>query len=370
MRGRFVPDPGDEGRLSRLPFIPISVALIGMTLIGQGCGSPPDPIAPPSPFPSVPDSVPKPPRLPEKLESVAPELGFTVENYPKVDGSTSTQPLLMLTACKILAAHSQWIHTEQSDSQMLYASNILEIMEGRSASQELCERVNRLVQTHGTGDAYNDLIERKADFLLAARLPSDDEWKLAGERGVELDVRPVALDAFVFLLNRQNPVRSLSLAQIRGIYSGQIVNWKEVGGPDAAITPYQRTRNSGSQELMQTLVMKGRPMVRAPELLTGTVMSFPFLAIDKDVHGIGYSVFYYQEFMAPQSQIKACAVDGALPGPETIRSRLYPLVTDVHVVLRSDSLPDSPAVRLRDWMLSPAGQAIVEESGYVSVGKK
>jgi phosphate transport system substrate-binding protein len=292
---------------------------------------------------------------------------MTVENYPKVDGSTSVQPLLMMMTCQILAAGYEWVHSERDDSRKLWASSIAEVMPGRPGNQPLCDRINRLVQTHGTGEAYVNLLEKRADLVLVARRPSDDEQKLAGSLSVQLDARPIALDAFVFLLNGKNPVASLTIGEIRDIFSSRIVNWREVGGPIAAIRPYQRTRNSGSQELMQKLVMKERAMIPAADLLTGALMSFPFLAIDKDIHGIGYSVYYYQEFMSPPRDVKACAVDGIRPTAETIRSRRYPFVTEVYTVVRRDLPPDHPAGRLRDWMLGPKGQRIVEESGYVAV---
>ncbi len=116
---------------------------------------------------------------------------------------------------------------------------------------------------------------------------------------------------------------------------------------------------------MQKLVMKDSTMIKAPDLLVGVIMSSPFLAIGKDTHGIGYSVYFYQEFMAPPSAIKACAVEGVLPTSETIGRRRYPLVTEVYVVMRRDTPADHAACRLRDWMLAPAGQRVVSESGYV-----
>ena len=108
-------------------------------------------------------------------------------------------------------------------------------------------------------------------------------------------------------------------------------------------------------------------MIQAPDLLIGALMSSPFLAIFQDVHGIGYSVYYYQEFMSPPSDIKAFAVEGILPTSESIRSRRYPLVSEVYVVVRRGTPGDPPAYRLRDWMLGPTGQAVVAESGYVPV---
>jgi phosphate transport system substrate-binding protein len=333
--------------------------------ISAGCQGQRDPTSATPPLSPILSATPESPAEAEKIRSVAPELGLTIENYPKVDGSTSTQPLLMMMACKILAADYEWIHSESDDSRLLAASWVAAMMQGRSPNRVLCEQVNSLVRTHGTGEAYISLVKKNSDFILAARRPSDDESRLARTSAVELDVRPVALDAFVFLLNGKNPVMGLTIDQIRDVYSGRIVNWKEVGGPDAAIRPYQRTRNSGSQELMQRLVMKDRVMIPAPDLLTGALMSFPFLAIDQDVHGIGYSVYYYQEFMAPSRDVRACAVDGVLPTSDTIRTHRYPFVTEVYVVVRRDLPADAPACRLRDWILGRTGQSTVAESGYV-----
>jgi phosphate transport system substrate-binding protein len=320
--------------------------------------------APPLPQPE-PSVRPGPAADADKLQSAAPELGLTIENYPRVDGSTSTHPLLMMAACKILAAEYEWVHLEKDDSRHLAASWVAEMMDDRSPDSALHERINRTIQAHGTDKAYVNLIKKDADLILAARRPSNDESTLVAALSVELDIRPVALDAFVFLLHGKNPVSSLTIDQIRDIYSGRIVNWNAVGGTDAPIRPYQRTRNSGSQELMRTLVMKDRPMIPAPDLLTGALMSFPFLAIDKDVHGIGYSVYYYQEFMSPAGEVKACAIDGVLPTSETIRTRRYPFVTEVYAVIRRDLPADAPARRLRDWMLSASGQQVVAETGYV-----
>jgi phosphate transport system substrate-binding protein len=193
---------------------------------------------------------------------------------------------------------------------------------------------------------------------------------LAKRNQADLEVRPVALDAFVLLLNSENPVTQLSINEIRGIYSGRIANWNEIGngGPDAEIHPFQRNRNSGSQELMQNLVMKELQMMQVPDMMVGTSMAQPFTQLDEDPYGIGYTVYFYQEHMAPAARVKACAVNGVLPAPATIADGSYPLATEVYVVIRDDLPANSSARRLRDWLLSPAGQAIVKQCAYVAVG--
>jgi phosphate transport system substrate-binding protein len=239
---------------------------------------------------------PLPPPDPAKISDPYPDLGIRLDNYPRVDGSTSTQPLQMIVACRLFGMPTEWVHRESNDTRLLFPGLFpgLDPMSEKEFKQRyrLGQRVAKLVEPHGTSEAYVNLIEGRADLALVARSPSDHERALAGRRRVGLDARPVAYDAFVFLLSAKNPVSGLTIEQIRDIYTGRIANWREVGGPDAPIQPYQRTRNSGSQELMQTLVMKGRAMLAAPDLLTGALMSWPFLALDKDVHGIGYSLTF------------------------------------------------------------------------------
>jgi phosphate transport system substrate-binding protein len=187
---------------------------------------------------------------------------------------------------------------------------------------------------------------------------------MAALAGVTLVTQPVALDAFVFIAHEDNPLQGLSLEEIRGIYSGELTNWSQVGGSEGEIHPYQRNEQSGSQQLMQELVMKGRAMVEAP-LMVLPKMIAPFYAISEDPLGIGYSVYYYEENMAPNELIKLLGVDEIIPSHETIQTRQYPFTTEVYAVVRADSPPMSGAIRLRDWLLSPAGQKVVEESGYV-----
>jgi ABC-type phosphate transport system substrate-binding protein len=173
----------------------------------------------------------------------------------------------------------------------------------------------------------------------------------------------------------QNPVEDLPLATLRDVYAGKITTWKDtgvdVGDEQALIQAYQRERNSGSQELMESLVMQGTPMIDAPDMIVETMLG-PFNAIGGhsltgggDTLGLGYSVYYYAAVMFAHQQVKMIAVDGVKPTSETIASRAYPLVAEVYVVTRQDAPAGSPAVQFRDWLLSHDGQRAVALSGYM-----
>jgi phosphate transport system substrate-binding protein len=284
---------------------------------------------------------------------------FTVEDYPSVDGSTSAIPLNVLAACKLLNVSHEWV-TNPDGSKRLAPTTT------DPSKEHICENISKIAW-HGTHGSYESLIEGTSDLILVARLPSEDELALASDQGVELDARPVALDAFIFIFNENCSVDGLTTEQLRGIYTGDITNWSEVGGDEADINPYQRERNSGSQELMMDLVMKDLEIIDAPHMIVLTMMG-PINVLTWDECGIGYSVYFYEQFMAPNEALKLCAVDGVVPSYDSISDRSYPFTTEVFVVVRKGLEEDSKALELRDWFLSEEGQAVVEESGYVPVG--
>ena len=327
------------------------------------------------------------------------QLGLDVFSYPRVDGSTSTHPLAVLIACRCLGAQYEWFGRNSGgafyprgmslggryyDGGAWWMGDspepefyLLEYSQQARAPNPAPDRltiiINRMLTTNAaTHQAYVNLIEGRSDIGLLARPPSPDESKLAREKGVALDTVPCALDAFVFLVHEGNPVRNLTTAQIRDIYSGKVTNWKDVGGQDKKITAYQREPNSGSQELMQALVMKDLPLngpespLRPPQVIAQG-MGGPYLALQGDKAGLAYSVYYYEHFMAGSAYTRVLAVDGVEPTAETIRTRKYPYTAEVLVVTRTGLDPATPTARWRAWLLSAEGQAVVRESGYVPI---
>lgn len=285
--------------------------------------------------------------------------GIGARNYPKVDGSTSAYPLQIMIACEILEVRCAWTEGDFFSSTRRVAP-----VESLLATDEHGAIFNLF--HNGTHGAYMNLIEKNADLILVAREPSSDEMKAADNAGVRLDLRPVALDAFVFLVHSDNPVQNLTLGQIRDIYTGKITNWADVGGLDGEIHTYQRNPNSGSQELMEKLVMRGERMLESPDMILMSMMG-PFSAIHDDPHGIGYSVFFYAENIYPDDNVRLIAVNQVGPTSQTISAGSYPLITEVYAVLRENTPVESQARFLSDWLLTSGGQAAVEASGYVGI---
>jgi phosphate transport system substrate-binding protein len=293
-------------------------------------------------------------RPPQPQPVVAPVVQPTLsaEDFPRLDSSTSAEAISAAILCHALEVDCEWVEWIGGDRRFMPS---LERYAGEFPG----------FMVSGTHQSYLNLADGEADLIFAARAPSQDELLYASGKSVVYHVTPLALDAFVFIVNEDNPVGGLTSDQIRAIYTGSVLNWAEVGWDDRAIHPYQRNDTSGSQELMRNLVMKGQPMIDAPDLTLPTMMA-PFNAISTDAAGLGYSVYFYEEHMAPeQERVKPIAIDGVFPDKSSIQAKTYPYTTEVYMVTRADLPADDPASQLRAWLLTPAGQALVAASGYV-----
>ena len=308
-------------------------------------------------------------------------LAIIAADYPLVDGSTSAGPLQKVIACTIYDVTCLWTTYGWEPNFFVMAGLTPQGFDHPELHRGL--RVINRIYHYGTHTSYMALISGEAEFILVARQPSDDELASAADAGVTLDVQAVALDAFVFLANTANPIDSLTIDEIRSIYVGHTISWTELGVTEPivssegdywddpvenAIHAYTRNPTSGSQQLMETLVMQDLPILYSPDLMQSN-MGAPVLAVDYDGRGIGYSVFFYARFMHPATGVKLLGVDGVLPTSTTIAERSYPLVTKVFAVVRDDMPADSTAILLRDWLLTPDGQAAVAASGYVPLLK-
>jgi phosphate transport system substrate-binding protein len=280
--------------------------------------------------------------------------GLTSDNYPKVDGSTSAEPLNAIIFCKLFDIRYKWV-TKQKNLQSI---------EPNLKKQDM-EKFRNLIKSSSTHQSYVNLIDKKADFVLNARKMSPDEKEYAEDAGVSLIETPIASDALVFIINSKNPVTSLTSEQIQDIYSGKITNWKEVGGNDRKIQPFVRNPNSGSQELMEEFFDVAEFPVNMFEMMIFD-MKGTFDAIHGNVDAICYTVYYYKEYIATGFDAKSVTIDGVYPDKKTIGNKSYPYVAPVYAVIRSDLDKSSMAYKLYQWIQTESGKQTINESGYVS----
>ncbi len=223
--------------------------------------------------------------------------------------------------------------------------------------------------------SYQRLINGEVDMLFASVYPASDILALAEEKGVELELIPIAYDAMIFFTNKDNPATGLTKEQISNIYVNDAYdNWSELGGGDALLYPYCRNNDSGSHAQMEKHFLNGNEIHPEVQKETSYTMSNVLTDVmgakteDPVGYALGYSIYYYYHnmylFYPVEEELKLLAIDGVMPTDETIANGTYPLANNTYVVLRKDTPADSPARKMAEFMLTEAGQVCVENAGY------
>ena len=269
---------------------------------------------------------------------------FTVEDFPKLDGSTACIPLM---------------------AQMMADTTGIDLEVAQSGIS-----VSTTAYAWENFGLYPDE-EYTARMLVVYEAPDYVKEELK-EANAQLEQKPIGRDALVFIVNEDNPVTDLTQQQLRDIYAGRITSWKDVGGVDSPIVAFQRGVDSGSQTLFKKLLIdKGdgqlmaAPTELAPADMGGLVDSIA--EYNNSANAIGFSVYYYIDQMYSQPGLRLLAVDGVTPSNETIADQSYPLCNEFYAAILQDSAADSPERRIYEWLSTDAGRSCIEHSGYVAV---
>ena len=223
------------------------------------------------------------------------------------------------------------------------------------------------VRCHNTINAYDNLIHQNVDVIFVAS-PSKQQLKKAKQKGVVFNNTPVGREAFVFFVNTNNPVDNLTIEQLRGIYSGRIKNWKELGGKDESIRPFQRNEDSGSQSAFLHF-MKGDVIMNPPkEDIVGGMGGIISQTADYTNYSnaIGFSFRFYANEMVNNNGIKLLKIEGIYPDIESIKDNSYPLASQFYAVTLSDNTKPN-VLKLLEWITSEQGQWLVEKTGYCAL---
>ena len=216
---------------------------------------------------------------------------------------------------------------------------------------------------------YIRLAEGERDIMFGA-YPSEDQIQYARECGREFIFTPIGQEGFVFFVNTANPIDNLTSEQVRGIYSGAITNWNQVGGSNRKIEAFQRNANSGSQSALIRF-MGNTPLMTPPQdQIVDFMDGIIYRAADYQNHdnAIGFSFRYYAQDMIADKGIKLLSIDGIAPTVDNIRSGAYPLTSNFYAVTTQHSNANSQ--KLIDWILSPEGQQLIEQTGYAGINQE
>jgi phosphate transport system substrate-binding protein len=250
-----------------------------------------------------------------------------IEEYPIIDGSTSTVEM-----------HAAIVKAFIGE----------EVYPTHSRTYEALERL--------APDSDNP-----ADIVLAVKY-YDETLEEMADRGAKLVITPIAKEGFVFVTTKDNPIDSLTVDELRKIYSGEITNWSQLGGQDKEIEAFQRNEDSGSQTAM--LDFMGDIQIRE---MTPVVSAMSDMLHEVQAKGgLGYSIFSW----ALQTQfnyfenLKMIAIEGITPSYNTIADESYPAVVYTYSYYNAGN---ANGKALTQWLLTDEGQRLIAEAGYISL---
>lgn len=271
------------------------------------------------------------------------------------------------------------VHTDSAPSLQFASGETLPVVDGATALVPVyCSFVENVypqditpgdfVLFDTTKGAYEELTAGNADVIFVAQ-PSKEQIEKAAEAGVTFNLYPIGYEAFVFLVNSKNPVESLSVQQIKGIYTGKITGWQELGGKNQSIRPFQRDADSGSQTAFVS-IMGADAELLPPETHQVTGMEgLVDVVSDYENHSnaIGYSFRYYVENMKHSENVKMLKINGVAPTKENICNHSYPFTDNFYAVTVQGRETENTR-RLVEWVCGAQGQELIEKVGYVPLG--
>lgn len=245
-------------------------------------------------------------------------------------------------------------------------SDTMVIMNARLAETFMAKNPGTMIQVTGGGSGVGiaALINGTTDIAASSRpIKTSETDKLKQRFATTGYAYPIARDGLSVYLHASNPVKELTLAQIREIYTGKLTNWSQVGGPNAPIVIYSRENSSGTYTYFKDNVLLGKDFHPRAQTLQGTAAVVN--AVAKDVNGIGYGGAAYAKgikFAAVKKDEKSPAY---LPTLDHVRTGAYPISRFLYLYTRVK--PSKEMKTFIDWATGPEGQEIVTKVGYFPI---
>jgi phosphate transport system substrate-binding protein len=233
----------------------------------------------------------------------------------------------------------------------------------------LHEDVNITVSESGSGNGAKSLLNRKCDIANMSRFMKPGEFAACVANKVLPIAHVVALDGLPVLVHPSNPVGNLTVEQVRKIYTGEINNWREVGGPDLKIVKISRDTNSGTYETFQKKVMAytgadgesvNTDMAADTEYVgsNGAVRA----RVQSTPVAIGYAGIGFID-----KTVKPLRINGIEPSLETVKSGAYPIARPLYMFTNGMPAMGTHLYNFVNLYLSETGQDLVEEIGFIPV---
>ena len=233
----------------------------------------------------------------------------------------------------------------------------------------------------GSGRGIKMLIQEQLSFAQSSRSLKTEEHLEAKKRGFTLEDVPVAIDGIAIYINPQMSLPGLTLPQLKAIFTGKVKNWKEVGGPDLAITPFSRNlQDSGTADFFYEEVLNKEPFDADVQEVRDTTTSIRQVAktpgsigyatasevrFQPDIRPLALSKEANQPFVSPFSDPKATTVNKT-----AFANGSYPITRRLFVIIKEDGegeIDEQAGFAYANLLLSEQGQQLVEQAGFVPI---
>ena len=255
---------------------------------------------------------------------------LTVEDFPALDGSTACIPLM---------------------AQMLADTTGMDLEEAQSS-----------ISVSTTAYAWESfgLYNTDTKMLVVYEAPDSVKEELEAAN-VQLEQKPIGVDALVFIVNEDNPVTDLTQQQLRDIYAGKITNWKEVGGDDGEIVLVGREAGSGTRDGFESIVDVKDSCKYAQELTaTGAVIS----AVEANPLAIGYA-----SLSAVGDTVAMVTVEGVECSEDTVKDGSYKIQRPFVFVTNKSVTLSEQAQAFVDFATSKDAADLIRTAGAVPVNE-
>ena len=229
------------------------------------------------------------------------------------------------------------------------------------AFKKMYPNVSITVNKTGSGNGAAALVDGRCDIAMMSRFMKEPEYKKAiSEKGFLPVAHAIAMDGVCVIVYPSNPVKALTRAQVRDIFTGKITNWKTLGGPDMGIVPISRDTSSGTYETFEGLVMNNEKMAAKVEYVNSNPQAHS--RVKATSGAIGYVGLGFLD-----NSVKALDIDGVTPTRATIAKGVYPVSRPLFLFTHGYPEPGSLVHEFCTFYLTEKGQEIIEAKGFVPV---
>ncbi len=215
------------------------------------------------------------------------------------------------------------------------------------------------IAAEGSTTGISAIIDGTAQIGMSSRRAKTSEVGAASGKGVNMKPTIVAYDGIAVIVNSANPIKGLTKKQVEQIFTGDVTDWSAVGGNPGKISVYTRNTSSGTYSEFKELAMKKRDYAPSSQKMAGNEQIAS--EVGKNGNGVGYVGLAYTK----AGGIKVMPIDGAVPSVKSVQAKSYPYARPTFYYTNGE--PSGAAKAFLDFTLSPAGQKIVLQVGFVPI---